>query len=206
MPTAGSSARRARIPRTISLAPSPGGGSNPPMKLSELHVGMAVIHPQHGPGTVKAVTEHGTEVLFNDGRRPLDPEAAGLVPAEPQASLTALSLPLQDLIERTVDSLVDRLGLEKPDSAVRELAPRWKSGKLVMHPHDPSLATKEVELEQFFHKIVMIRNNLRVLEQKINASEALTSAEKFDWQQYLTRIYGSLTTFNILFKEKESQF
>ena len=195
-----------RPPRTISLARSTTRGSNPPMRISELHVGMAVIHPQHGPGTVKSVAEHGAEVLFNDGRRPLDPEAAGLVPAEPQASLTALSLPLQDLIERTVDSLVDRLGLEQPDSAVRELAPRWKSGKIVLHPHDPALATKEVELEQFFHKIVLIRNNLRVLEQKINASEVLTSAEKFDWQQYLTRIYGSLTTFNILFKEKESQF
>ena len=77
---------------------------------------------------------------------------------------------------------------------------------MVLHPRDPVLSTKEIELDQFFHKIVMVRNNVRVLEQKINASETLTSAEKFDWQQYLTRIYGSLTTFNILFKDKESQF
>lgn len=167
---------------------------------------MAVIHPQYGPGTVKSVAEHGAEVLFNDGRRPIDPEAAGLTPAEAQASLTALSLPLDQLITRTVESLVDRLGLEKPDSAVHELGTRWRGGRMVLHPHDPALSTKEVDLDQFFHKIVMVRNNLRVLEQKINASEVLTSAEKFDWQQYLTRIYGSLTTFNILFKEKESQF
>lgn len=176
------------------------------MRIEELHVGMAVIHPQYGTGIVKAVAEHGAEVLFNDGRRPLDPVAAALVPAETQASLTGLSLPLDALITRTVEALADRLGLEKPEATVHELGPRWRGGRLVLHPKDPALTTKEVELEQFFHKLVMVRNNLRVLEQKINSSEALTSAEKFDWQQYLTRIYGSLTTFNLLFKDKEAQF
>jgi len=176
------------------------------MRIEELHVGMAVIHPQYGTGTVKAVTEHGAEVLFNEGRRPVDPVAAALVPAEAQVSVSGLSLPLATLIARTVESLADRLGLEGPDAVVHELGPRWRGGRLVLHPKDPSLAGKELDLEQFFHKIVMIRNNLRVLEQKVNASETLTSAEKFDWQQYLTRIYGSLTTFNLLFKDKESQF
>jgi len=176
------------------------------MKLSELHLGMAVIHPQYGSGTVKAITEHAAEVLFSDSRRPVDPEASGLAPAEPQANLTALSIPLERLIEQTVSALADRLGLEKPDTKVSELAPRWHGGRLVLHPKDPTLSTKEIDLETFFHKIVMVRNNLRVLEQKINASETLTSAEKFDWHQYLTRSYGSLTTFNLLFKDKESQF
>jgi hypothetical protein len=79
-------------------------------------------------------------------------------------------------------------------------------GTLIMQPAERSLQSKEVPLETFFHKTVMIRNNLRVLEQKVNASDKLSEADKFDLQQYITRCYGSLTTFNILFKNKDDRF
>jgi hypothetical protein len=136
----------------------------------------------------------------------VDPEASALVPAEATAALSGGSLPLADLIRQTVEAAVDRLGIEKPDSAVHELGKRWRGGKLLLQPGETTTQSKEVEIEQFFHKLVMMRNQLRVLEQKINSSETLTSAEKFDWQQYITRCYGSMTTFNLLFKDKESWF
>lgn len=178
----------------------------PCVKLSELHLGQRVVHPQLGEGEVKAINEFAAEILFMEGRKSVDPETSGLVPAEAQASLNGLSIPLERLISQVVDNMVDRLGLERPDHAVQELAGRWKGGKLILQPADASLQPKELDLESFFHKIVLMRNQLRVLEQKVNGSENLSSADKFDWQQYITRCYGSMTTFNLLFKDKESHF
>jgi hypothetical protein len=176
------------------------------MKIEALHIGQNVRHPQYGLGVVKSISETTAEILFNDGKRTVAPEAAGLQAAEPQISASGLEMPLKQFVEQTVAAAIEKLGLEKPDAVVEKLGLRWHAGKMVLHPADATLQAKEVPLETFFHKIVMVRNNLRVLEQKINAHEKLSDGEKVEMQQYISRSYGSLTTFNILFKEKEDQF
>ena len=174
--------------------------------LQNLHIGMQVRHPRHGLGTVKALTEHTADISFDDAPRTVDPTSSDLTVAEPTAKLTEMEVPLSALIRETAQAMIDGLGLRKSDEVVEGLAARWQRGTLILQPADTSLQAKEVPLETFFHKIVMIRNNLRVLEQKVNANEKLSEAEKFELHQYITRSYGSLTTFNILFKRKEDQF
>jgi hypothetical protein len=176
------------------------------LNIENLHIGMKVNHPRYGIGVVKALTEHTADISFDDAPRTLDPASAELASAEPTATLRELQVPLANLIRDTAGAVVDALGLEKKDVVVEGLASRWQRGTLLMQSADTALQPKEVPLETFFHKIVMIRNNLRVLEQKVNASDKLTDADKVELQQYITRCYGSLTTFNILFKNKEDQF
>jgi hypothetical protein len=176
------------------------------MKIEALHIGMKIRHPQYGIGIVRTISEATADIQFDEGKRTIAPEPSGLEPAEPQAAIRGLDLPLAQFVQQTVDTTIQKLGLEKPDAVVGILGSRWHKGKVVLHPADPTLQTKEIPLEMFFHKIVGMRNQLRVLEQKINSHEKLDDSEKIDMQQYITRCYGSMTTFNLLFKEKEDQF
>lgn len=85
------------------------------------------------------------------------------------------------------------------------IADKWRGGKLILDPGDAT-NSKEMPIDTFFHKIVMVRDRIRVMEQKINSSKNLDDQEKIDLQQYITRIYGSLTSFNVLFKTKSDHF
>jgi hypothetical protein len=146
------------------------------------------------------------DIRFNDQLRSVDPEASEIESAEATMSVTGLQVSLGHFVEAAIEKVIERMGVENPDTVVHELGSRWQKGKIVMHPADPTLATRELPLEVLFHKIVGVRNQLRVLEQKINAHPGLSDGEKVDMQQYITRCYGSLTTFNLLFKSKEGQF
>lgn len=87
-----------------------------------------------------------------------------------------------------------------------ELGGRWQGGELVIKPGREGTQEKRVPIESFFHKIVMLRDRLRVLEQKINGHSGLSDEDKVQLQQYITGCYGTLTTFNVLFAKKDDQF
>src|SRR5437764_701980 len=176
------------------------------MNIGSLTVGMRVKHPQYGVGTVKTVSERTAEVRFDDAQRTIDPELSGITPAEPTVAVSGLETPLQQFVQEMIEAVIERMGYEKPTAVVEQLGPRWHRGRAVLHPADPTLQTKEIPLEVFFHKVVGMRNQLRVLEQKINSHPTLSDGEKIELQQYVSRCYGSLTTFNLLFKNKEDQF
>ena len=176
------------------------------MKITSLTIGLRVKHPQYGLGTVRSLTEKTAEIRFDDAQRTIDPELSEISPAEPSVSVSGLDVPLKQFVETAIESVLERLGYERPDVVVNQLGVRWHGGQMILRPSDPTLQTKEVPLEVFFHKLVGVRNQLRVLEQKINGHPNLTDGEKVEMQQYITRSYGSMTTFNLLFKDKADQF
>ncbi len=167
------------------------------MKL--LGIGSRIKHPDHGVGVVTNLTslhywvtfvEKGLETIKIDDEfeviEALDDEVDTISFYEVENSL-------KNILRRWSDV-----------SQVIPIADKWKGGKMVLEPGTPT-QNKEIPIDTFFHKIVMVRDRLRVMEQKINASK-LDDADKVDLQQYITRIYGSLTTFNVLFKNQSDQF
>ncbi len=87
-----------------------------------------------------------------------------------------------------------------------ELAARWKGGELIMKPGKVDLQEKAIPIDAFFRKVVLVRETLRNLEREINNHPKLEDGERVELQQYITRIYGSFTTFNVLFDDKVDQF
>ena len=137
--------------------------------------------------TAFSVIEHQTE--------PRLPETVGsAVPASPVLTTDLLKEALREVL------------LEEYGPREMKMLDRWKGGSLIMRPSREGQKEKEVPLDDFFHKIVMVRDRLRVLEQKLNSHPGLSGADKVELHQYITRIYGSLTTFNILFADREDWF
>lgn len=168
------------------------------MKL--LGIGSRIKHAEFGAGVVTNVTSRHYWVTFiENGLETIDIDSDFEVIESVEDEVDSVSF---YEVETTLKKLL------KQWSDISEIVPiadRWKGGKLILEPADTNLASKEIPIDTFFHKIVMVRDRIRVMEQKINASD-LDDQSKVDLQQYITRIYGSLTTFNILFKIKEQQF
>jgi hypothetical protein len=171
------------------------------MSETILGVGSRVKHPQFGKGVIVQIRSDAYEITFIEhGTRMIMRDYEGMEIIE--AVETPSDLATYEKIEKSLIRVLRRF------SDIQEtvqMGGKWTGGRLVLYPSDPGLKEKEIPMDAFFHKIVMIRDRMRVLEQKINTSD-LTDEAKVELQQYITRVYGSLTTFNVLFKNKEDQF
>ncbi len=166
-----------------------------------LGIGSRIEHPEYGKGVVTNVTakmywvtfiENGLETIAVDD----DFEVIEAVEDEVDTvSFYEVEKSLRDILKKWSDI-----------SEIVPLADKYKGGTLVLKTKDPELSDKDIPIDTFFHKIVMLRDRLRVMEQKINSSKTLDEADKIDLQQYITRCYGSLTTFNVLFKNNSQNF
>lgn len=167
-----------------------------------LGIGSRINHSDYGKGVVTNVTSRHYWVTFIDN---------GLETIELDSEFEVIERANADDVDTVSlfdveSSLVDILKKWSDVSEVVPIADKWKGGNLILEPGDTALQSKEIPIDTFFHKIVMVRDRLRVMEQKINSSKNLDEQEKIDLQQYITRCYGSLTTFNVLFKQKTQQF
>jgi len=165
-----------------------------------LGIGSRVKHPAYGDGVVIAVDVAAYKVTFMQyGTKHVGKDYHGweVIDAVEHTDEVSFSQAEKGLakILRAWLGVSERI----------ELGDKWDDGVLILQPGDTSLKSKEMPIDTFFHKIVMVRDRLRVMEQRINSSN-LTDEEKVNLQQYITRIYGSLTSFNVLFKYKEDHF
>lgn len=167
-----------------------------------LGIGTRLQHTMHGPGVIVGIRYATYLISFiNVGIKEIDKNDTALDEIIPEN--VTVEIETASEVER---SLLKILRLWSDVSEIVPLGDRWRGGQMILQPLDSSLKTKEVPIDAFFHKIVMLRDRLRVMEQQINAHKILSDEDKVNLQQYITRIYGSLTTFNVLFKNKEQWF
>lgn len=164
-------------------------------------VGSRVKHPAFGPGVVIRLRAVAYEICFmQHGIKEVGKNYANLEVIEHIPSAETISF------SEAEKSLIRILKTWSGVSEVVQLGDRWKNGTMILKSNDSDMKSKEIPIDTFFHKIVMVRDRLRVMEQRINSSKGLSDEEKVNLQQYITRIYGSLTTFNVLFKYKDDHF
>ena len=172
------------------------------MEQTTLGIGTRLQHTQYGPGVIVGIRYATYLISFiNHGIKEIDKADNKLDEIIPENVTEEIET--HSDIER---SLLKILRLWGGLSENVPLGDRWLKGMMVLQPADKTLKPKEIPIEDFFHKVVMLRDRLRVLEQHINSSKNLSDEEKVNIQQYITRCYGSLTTFNVLFKNKEQWF
>lgn len=171
--------------------------------MEDLAVGTRVKHPVYGEGIVSRSHLTIFEIFFERGGKMeltkynADLEILSSPTEEPR---TGLSL---EEVEKAITYVLDKY---QGITYNAKIAEKWKGGVVEIKPANTELQSKEVPMETFFHKIVMLRDRLRVLEQNINSHPKLDDEDKVHLQQYITRAYGSLTTFNVLFADKEDYF
>ncbi len=166
-----------------------------------LGIGSRVKHPAFGDGVIVEVDVAAYKVCFiTYGLKYVgkDYDEWDIIEAIPFTEAISFN--------EAEEGLIKILRAWSGISEVVELGDKWVDGVMILKPGEEGLKSKEIPIDTFFHKIVMVRDRLRVMEQRINSSKKLSDEDKVNLQQYLTRIYGSLTTFNVLFKYKADHF
>ncbi len=172
------------------------------MDQTTLGIGTRLQHTMHGPGVIVGI-KYATYIIsfINVGVKEIDKidnKLEEIIPENVTAEVETTSA-----VEQSLLKILQSWG------GITENVPlgdKWLGGTMLLQPADKTLKPKEFPVQDFFHKVVMLRDRLRVLEQNVNSHKILTDEDKVNLQQYITRCYGSLTTFNVLFKNKEQYF
>ena len=172
------------------------------MDQTLLGIGTRLQHTHFGPGVIVGI-KYATYLIsfINHGIKEIDKTDDKLDEIIPEN--------VSEEIETSSEVEMSLLKILRLWGGLTETVPlgdRWIGGTMILQPADKSLKPKEIPIDDFFHKIVMLRDRLRVLEQNVNSNKKLSDEDKVGIQQYITKCYGSLTTFNVLFKNKENWF
>jgi hypothetical protein len=172
------------------------------MEQTTLGIGTRLQHTQYGPGVIVGI-KYATYLIsfINHGIKEIDKADTKLDEIIPEN--VSAEIETHSEVEKSLLKILKMWGGLTENVPLGE---KWIKGMMLLQPADKSLKPKEIPIDDFFHKIVMLRDRLRVLEQNINSNKKLSDEDKVNMQQYITRCYGSLTTFNVLFKNKEQWF